>query len=121
MGIWEAVKNAILPGLDPVIQDPSHQISNKPLEMLAAAKKRICPSVICSNWANMRRQAAGDANGKRPSRMSTRASASQRESLSKTYFLPVPTVEPPLRNTLKNSDEAGSSTITSLLLAKLAL
>ena len=40
---------------------------------------------------------------------------------SQGYFLGLATAEPPLRNTLKNSLDEGSSTITSLLLAKLAL
>ncbi len=37
------------------------------------------------------------------------------------YFLTGAEPEPPLRKTLKNSLEEGSSTITSLLLAKLVL
>jgi hypothetical protein len=115
------VKTVILPVLKAGFQGASNQISSKPLEMLARAKNRICPSLNCKSWANMRRQASGDKKGKRPSITSTRASAIQTVSLLKRYFFAGPTVEPPLRKTLKNSDEAGSSTITSLLLAKLAL
>jgi len=94
--------------------------------MLAMATARICPSVSCSSCANMRRQPAGEAKGNSPSITSTKAIAIHRESLSMrwpAYFLAgalLPPV-PPLRKTLKNSLLAGSSTITSLLLAKLAL
>ncbi len=90
--------------------------------MLHIAKKRICPSLSCSSCAKVRRQAAGDRNGNRPSTTSTKASASQMVSLSKVYFFDeAPPAEPPLRKTLKNSDPAGSSTMTSLLFAKEAL
>ena len=40
---------------------------------------------------------------------------------SQGYFLGLATAEPPLRNTLKNSLDEGSSTITSLLFANEAL
>jgi hypothetical protein len=95
-------------------------MSNMPLTKLISAKKRICPSDNWSSWENMRRQPIGDKNGNRPSKMRTSPKASQKVSLSSTYFFP-PTAEPPPRKTLKNSDDAGSSTITSLLFAKLAL
>jgi len=83
-------------------------------------KKRICPSCIRRICANIWRQAVGDKKGKRPSITRTRASASQKVSLSKPYFLAGVAALLP-RNTLKNSDDDGSSTITSLFLLKLAL
>jgi hypothetical protein len=93
--------------------------------MLPMAKKRIWPSFNCNAWLHMRRHALGESSGKSPSITSTKASASQNVSLLKTYFLAYflagATAEPPPRNTLKNSDDAGSSTMTSLLLLKLAL
>jgi len=67
----------------------------------------------------MRRQPPGEMNGKRPSITRTRAIASQKASLSTpSYFLGA---APWPRKTLKNSELLGSSTITSFLLAKLAL
>ena len=91
--------------------------------MLHRPKKRTCPS--CNNnirW-NMRRQPDGDKKGSSPSRTSTRASASQNVSLSKTYFFGTGGGAPrlPPRMALKNSDVDGSSTITSLFLLKLDL
>ena len=86
-------------------------------------KNRICPSLISSKDANMRRQPAGEANGNRPSRTSTNARASHRVSDIKRV-LPrrhLPDEETLLlRKALKKSEE-GSTTITSLLLAKLDL
>lgn len=109
----------ILPVLTPRFQGASHQISSRPTNMLNRPKKRICPSLSCSSCANIRRHPAGEAKGNRPSMTSTRAIASQIVSPSKIYFL-APAALPP-RKTLKNSDEDGSTTITSLLLLKLAL
>ncbi len=83
-------------------------------------KKRTCPSCNCMICWNMRRHPDGDKNGKSPSMTSTSASASQNVSLSKPYFFGN-VVRPLPRKTLKNSDEAGSSTIRSLFLLKLAL
>ena len=92
--------------------------------MLHMPKNCSWPSRSCRIWANVFRQPLGESSGNRPSITSTKASASQKVSLSKAYFfaaagalgagmLP--------RNTLKNSDEAGSTTITSLFLPILAL
>lgn len=89
--------------------------------MLSSAKNRICPSVSKSSCWNILRQPAGDAKGKTPSMTSTIAMASQSVSLLKVYFLEGATELPPPLNTLKNSDDEGSTTITSLLLLKLAL
>ena len=93
--------------------------------MLINPKNRICPSVICMICANMRRQPPGEMNGISPSMTSTRAQAVQKVSLSKrvvqAYFLAALSTAPLPRNTLKNSDDAGSITITSLFLLKLAL
>ena len=88
--------------------------------MLHRPKKRTCPSCSCSSCWNMRRQPAGDRNGNRPSMTSTRASASQNVAPSKPYFFAGTGRELP-RMALKKSDADGSSTITSLFLAKLAL
>ncbi len=88
--------------------------------MLHSPKKRICPSCNCRICANIRRQAVGDRNGNRPSITRTRARACQNVSLLKPYFLEGVAVVLP-RNTLKNSEEEGSSTITSPFLLKLAL
>ena len=91
--------------------------------MLHSPKKRTWPS--CNFWicTNIRRQPVGDRNGNRPSMTSTRASASQNVSLSKTYFFGAEgaAVRLPPRRALKNSEDVGSSTITSLFLLKLVL
>ena len=116
-----AVKTAILPGLGPGFQGKSHQINNKPIKMLAKPKKRIWPSLSAKSWVNMRRQPVGERKGKSPSTTNTKASATHKVSALKVYFLAAPAPLPPLRKTLKNSDDEGSSTIMSLLLAKLDL
>ncbi len=86
-----------------------------------SAKNRIWPSLSNNSCANMRFHPPGDTKGKIPSITSTRAMASQMESLLKAYFLGgVAGAAPPLK-ALKKSDDAGSSTMTSLLLLKLAL
>ncbi len=51
--------------------------------MLANPKNRSWPSVNVSNFWNIPRHPAGDRNGNRPSRTSTRASAAQKASPSK--------------------------------------
>ena len=59
-----------------------------------------------------------------PVPVSTRASAAQKVSPSKAYFFAAGAVAaalPPLRKVRKNSDDDGSTTITSLFLLKLAL
>ena len=90
--------------------------------MLHIPKKRSCPSCNRNTWANMRRQPAGDSMGKIPSMTRTRARASQKVSPSKVYFLPGGGVAVALpRKTLKNSEDDGSTTITSVFLPKLAL
>ena len=92
--------------------------------MLHRPKKRSWPSLSCSTCVNMRRQPPGDRNGNMPSSTSTSASASQTVSLSNRYFLTglVAGAGAALpRMALKNSDEEGSSTMTSLFLLKLAL
>ena len=90
--------------------------------MLASPKKRTWPSCNCRICWNMRRQPAGDTKGNSPSITSTSASASQSVSLSKPYFLPdAGAGTAPPRMALKNSDEAGSSTMTSLFFEKLDL
>lgn len=88
--------------------------------MLPRPMKRICPSPSCSTWENMRRQAEGEAKGKRPSITRTRAKASQKLSLSTPYFL-LAAPAPWPRKALKNSELEGSITMTSPFLAKLAL
>ena len=89
--------------------------------MLNKAKNRICPSLSVSNWVNILRHPSGEAKGKSPSITNTSAIAIQMESLLKIYFFALPTGATPPRKTLKNSEDDGSSTITSLLLLKLAL
>lgn len=111
----------ILPGLSPGFQGAIHQIIINPPKMLNKAKKRICPSFNTSNCVNILRHPAGDTKGNRPSMTSTRAIANQIVSLLKAYFLEVPAGAIPPRNTLKNSEDDGSSTITSFLLVKVAL
>jgi len=95
----------------------------RPISMLHRPKKRIWPSLICRICSNMRRQRSGDRKGSRPSMTSTRASAAHSVPASKAYFLPAGAAAAagaPPRMALKNSDEDGSSTITSLFLLKLA-
>ena len=92
--------------------------------MLHSPKKRSCPSCSASSFWKVWRQPPGERKGNRPSSTSTRASAAQKVSLSKPggpYFLPGADVAPDPRNALKNSDPAGSTTITSPFLLKLAL
>ena len=89
-----------------------------PARMLHKPKKRICPSLRPRIWVNMRRQPPGDRKGSRPSITRTRASASQKLSLLTPYFFGA---APWPRKTLKKSVPLGSTTITSFLLAKLAL
>jgi hypothetical protein len=73
----------------------------------------------------MRRHPVGDNPGNSPSITRTKASASQKVSSLKTYFFGVAaagTAGPTLpRNTLKNSEDDGSTTITSLFFPRLAL
>lgn len=102
----------------------------KPSKTARSPKKRIWPSFKPSNWAKVRRHAAGDTNGNRPSMTSTKANAAQRLSAVTVRasvaqrcgqrHLLLPPATALLRMALKKSDE-GSTTITSDLLAKLAL
>ena len=89
--------------------------------MLHRPKKRSCPSCSSSTRAKVRRQPPGETKGKRPSNTSTRASAIQRVSLSKAYFFAGAAPAPLPRKALKNSELAGSTTITSPFLLKVAL
>jgi hypothetical protein len=93
--------------------------------MLTRPKKRSWPSCSANSRWKVRRHPPGDRNGKRPSNTSTRAIAAQKVSLSKTYFLAgagvAPAPDPPPRSALKNSEPAGSSTITSPRLLNVAL
>jgi len=89
--------------------------------MLHKPKKRSWPLRSSSTLVKVRRQPPGDRNGKRPSNTSTKPSAIQKVSLSKAYFFVGAAVAPLLRNALKNSELAGSSTITSAFLLKVAL
>jgi hypothetical protein len=93
--------------------------------MLHRPKKRSWPSCSVSSFWKVLRQPPGEMKGKRPSSTSTRASADQKMSLSKRagpYFLAGAAAGPALpRNALKNSEPAGSTTITSPFLLKLAL
>ena len=90
--------------------------------MLHIPKKRSCPSFSARICANIRRQPAGDKNGKKPSITRTRATANQKVSPSKIYFLAGAAAGATLpRKTLKNSEDEGSSTMTSPFLLKLAL
>ena len=94
--------------------------------MLNNPKKRICPSCNCSTCWNIRRQAPGEMNGISPSMTSTRAQAVQKVSLSNArvpgyFFAGAARSLPPPRKALKNSEDDGSTTSTSLFLLKLAL
>ena len=88
--------------------------------MLHRPKNRTWPSGNCNTCVNMRRQPPGERNGNNPSITSTRASACQIVVPSKGYFFAGAAVPMP-RIARKKSDEAGSSTITSPFLLKLAL
>ena len=89
--------------------------------MLHKPKKRSWPLRSSITLAKVRRQPPGERKGKRPSNTSTRPSAIQKVSLSKAYFFAGAAVAPLPRNALKNSELAGSSTITSAFLLKVAL
>ena len=95
---------------------------------LARVGPRAEQRMQSAGWANalnqrIQVQPPGDRKGKRPSISRTRAKANQKTSLLKRYFLeeagPVGPALP--RNTLKNSEDDGSTTMTSLFLLKLAL
>lgn len=92
--------------------------------MLHMPKNCSWPFRNCRICVNIFRQPFGDSSGNKPSITSTKASASQKVSLSKGYFFTgagalVAATLP--RNTLKNSDDAGSTTMTSFFLPMLAL
>ena len=103
-------------------QDSSQTIT-RPVRMLQSPKKRIWPSCNSSSCANMRFQPPGDTKGKIPSKISTSDSASQNVSLmSKSYFLVAGAAGVVLpRMALKNSEDAGSSTMMSPFLLRLPL
>ena len=88
--------------------------------MLHRPKKRTWPSPSCRIWVNMRRQPPGESKGSKPSITSTNAKACQIDVPSKSYFFAGAAVPMP-RIARKKSDDAGSSTITSPFLLKLAL
>lgn len=119
----------------PVLAEPvqaSRSKAAKPNKTAKSPKKRTWPSFRPSSWVKVRRHAAGDTNGNRPSMTSTKANATQRLSAVTVQasvaqsgaggqrHLPLPPATALLRMALKKSDE-GSTTITSDLLAKLAL
>ena len=93
--------------------------------MLHSPKNLICPSLSACTRSNTRRQTTGEANGSRPSRISAKPSpntrASHSVSLSKRYFFAAVAGAALPRKTLKNSDEEGSTSITSPFLLKLDL
>lgn len=101
----------------------SQRTKARPTAIEHSPKNRSCPSRIRISCMKVRRHSVGDKKGNMPSSTSINASASQKTSESKPYFLPAGAgvVAPPPRITLKNSLEEGSSTITSLFLPKLAL
>ena len=93
-----------------------------PSKTLQRPKKRTCPSLSRIICANVRFQPLGDKKGIKPSMTKTKASAAHNVSLLKIYFLTAaPAADPLPRMALKNSEELGSSTKTSLFLLKLAL
>jgi len=83
-------------------------------------KNRICPSCSFKSCSNRLRQRKGESMGIKPSRMSMRPRASRRVWL-KIYFRGEVPAPAELRMALKKSELAGSSTITSDLLAKVVL
>ncbi len=83
-------------------------------------KKRICPSSSLSICSNKLRQCRGEYKGSKPSRMSTKPKANRRDC-SNVYFRTAAALPEAPRIPLKNSELAGSNTITSLLLLKLDL
>lgn len=91
--------------------------------MLHRPKKRICPSCNCSSCRNIRFHPDGETKGNSPSRISTSANASQNVSpLSKGHFFVAEAAGGTTpRIALKNSDDAGSSTMMSPFLLRLAL
>jgi len=108
------VKTLILPAAERRFPHNSIQAINRPARTLHKPKKRTCPSCNCSICRNMRRHLAGDRKGNKPSSTSTSASASQKTSaVSNSYFFTAGRGATPPRNALKNSEDAGSRTITS--------
>ena len=90
--------------------------------MLHSPKNLSWPSRNCSSRRKARRQPPGETNGNSPSSTSTSPSATQNVSPFKAYFFAGAWPMAPLpRNALKNSVPAGSSTITSPFLLKVAL
>ena len=95
---------------------------NSPNITLHSPKNRTWPSLKRIIWAKVRFQPLGDKKGIKPSITKTKANAAHKVSLLKIYFLAAaPAAEPLPRMALKNSEELGSSTNTSLFLLKLAL
>jgi len=93
------------------------QSNASPSSTLHRPKKRSCPSRRSSSFWNVLRQPPGASSGSSPSSTSARASAAQKVSLPKAdYFLPGAGAAgwPVLpRKARKNSEPAGSTTITS--------
>ena len=115
----------ILPGEICSFCHDSHQISATPAIKLHSPKKRSCPSLSWSTCKKVLRHVAGDTKGMKPSTINTSAIASQNVELSKpqsAYFLTLAGAagtDP--RSALKNSELAGSTTMTSLFFEKLTL
>lgn len=82
-------------------------------------KNRICPSSSVNSFSKRLRHWDGAIMGIKPSKMSIKPTASRRVSSNVYLRAGVLPAEP--RMPLKNSELSGSSTITSLLLLKLAL
>ena len=89
--------------------------------MLHSPKNRTCPSFICWICAITLRQPEGDRKGNSPSMIKASPRASQNVPLSKPYFFAGTAGKLLPRNTLKNSLDAGSTTMTSDFLLKLDL
>jgi hypothetical protein len=93
--------------------------------MLLRPMKRIWPSLICMARANTSRHDLGLRKGSKPSMTNIKANAPSSVShtvmMAATYFFGAAAgaAEPPPRMALKNSLD-GSSTITSVLLRKVA-
>ena len=102
----------------PQLQETS-QKSAKPEITMARPKNRIWPSCNFKSCSNKARQPPGETMGISPSKMSISARASQRVS-DKVHFRAGALPAAP-RMALKKSELAGSSTITSLLLAMVVL
>lgn len=112
-----ALTNTLIQGEPKQKQTQQHAAKSKKPDLPVAQLDDLGK---CAFPATGRQKGHQTLNDQHQSQRSPQGIASQK--LLKSHFLPAaPALEAPPRMALKNSDELGSSTITSLFLLKLAL